>query len=962
VIDRRRWARIDELLDAALDRPAQERRPFLRSACGGDDALFREALRLLDLAETDDGALRPGAAAPGLWDEAPGEGAGDESPELPPGTPVGPYRVVGLLGRGGMGAVYEAEDPKLGRHVALKVLPPELDTEERRRRFEKEARTLAALNHPGIVHVYSVEEQGGVRFIAMERVAGRTLAEMIGPGGLPLAELLDVAIPLADALAAAHAQGIVHRDLKPANVMVSEAGHVKVLDFGVAKRRAGPGSAEPVSATRDGLVVGTASYMSPEQAEGGEVDHRTDVFAFGVLLFQMSTGELPFRGGSAASVISAILRDTPPSVTDLRPRLPPELSRVVKRCLAKDKERRYQGLTEVRRELEALRLGLATGGSRAAGRRRARWLLAAAAGGLVLAAGVGFVRLRPVPAPPLAGTFTVATTDPGPEFFPSLSPDGELLAYAGRESGRWDVYLLRVGGQRPIDLTREWKSDDVQPAFSPDGQKIAFRSSRDGGGIFVMGATGESPHRVSDAGWNPTWSPDGREIAFATQPVFDSPYDRPTSSELLAVSVESGSVRRIAEGDAVQPAWSPHGHRVAYWGLVKGGSRRDLWTVPAEGGPPVPVTEDEAVDWSPAWSPDGRYLYFSSDRGGSMNLWRIAVDERSGRVLGQPEPVTTPAAFAHHASFSRDGERLAYVSTTVEQELQRVPFDPATARVTGEPVPLARDMRRLDFAHVSPDGEWIVYTQTDPQEDLVLSRADGSERRALTTDAYRDRRPRFAPDGKRIAFYSNRGGSYEIWSVARDGSDLRQLTRDPQRRNARYPIWSPDGTRILLSRPGVTGVIVPASGDLAAPPLEELPAFSPGGDSFVPLDWSADGRSIAGMRVSPAGERAGIAVYDLERRSYESLLDFGAWPEWLPDGRRLVFEAPSPAVADEAPDYPRGESLFVVDRATRKVREVLTVPEVALDYPAPSPDGTWIVFVRTTLKADVWMFTSNSRR
>ncbi|HEX9189136.1 MAG TPA: protein kinase, partial [Vicinamibacteria bacterium] len=833
MIDRARWARLDELLDAALDRPAVERRAFLRSACGSDDGLLREALQLLDLAEADDGVLSPGALSADPWDdEAAPSGERGGVPELPSGAAVGPYRVVGLLGRGGMGAVYEAEDPKLGRHVALKVLPPELDTEERRRRFENEARTLAALNHPGIVHVYSIEESGGVRFIAMERVLGRTLAETIGPGGLPLERVLDVAVPLTEALAAAHAQGVVHRDLKPANVMVGEDGHVKVLDFGVAKRSLGSAGQGKSSATIEGFVVGTASYMSPEQAAGGRVDHRSDVFALGVVLFQMSTGELPFRGGSAASVISSVLLDTPPTVTDIRPRLPPALSRVVKRCLAKDPDRRYQSMAEVRRELEALRDGLAKGGASAVGSGRRRWLVAAAAAGVVLAAGLALLRWRPVFSPPLEGTFTRATTGPGPEFFPSLSPDGRFLAYAGRGGDFWNVYLQDVGGQRPVNLTREWRSDDVQPAFSPDGNTIAFRSSRDSGGLFVMGITGEFVRRIADRGWNPAWSPDGREIAFATQPVFESPYDRPTTSALRAVRLQDGRVRTISEGDAVQPAWSPHGHRLAYWGLVEGGSRRDLWTVPAQGGPSVPVTEDEAVDWSPTWSPDGRYLYFSSDRGGSMNLWRVAIEERSGHVQGAPERVTTPADFAHHACFSRDGRRLAYVSTSIEQELQRVPFDPDAGRVTGAPQPLARDLRRLSFPHVSPDGEWVVYSQTEPQEDLLLSRLDGSERRPLTSDAYRDRRPRFSPDGTRIAFYSNRGGNYEVWSVARDGSDLRPLTRDPERRNARYPVWSPDGERLLFSRPGATGLIVATSGDPESSPFAELPPFSRDGDSF----------------------------------------------------------------------------------------------------------------------------------
>ncbi len=954
MIDHERWARLDQLLDQALERPASERRPFLRSECGDDAALRAEALRLLELAESDDGELRPGALTAGPWDETLG-GDGVEPAQLPPGSVVGPYRVLGLLGRGGMGYVYEAEDPKLGRHVALKVLPAELDSEERRRRFEREARTLAAIQHPGIVHVYSIEESDGVRYIAMERVYGRTLGEKIGERGLPLGELLDVAIPLADALAAAHARGVIHRDLKPANVMVTDDGHVKVLDFGVAKRSGTDESA----ASRAGIVVGTVAYMSPEQAAGREVDQRTDLFALGILLFRMSTGELPFRGGSAASMIQSLLHDTPPTVTDLQPGLPSGLSRIVRRCLAKDKERRYQTALEVKADLEDLRRELApdSGGLRAARARRRIASFAAAALALVGAV-VALLRLESSTAPPLEGTFAPATSEPGREFFPSLSPDGRRLAYAGRDRGHWDVYVRGSAGEGARNLTADWQGDDVQPAFSPDGRRIAFRSSRAGGGLFVMDAAGGEARRVLDRGWNPSWSPDGREIAFATQPVFDSPYDRPASSELWSVSVEDGRVRRITAEDALQPAWSPHGYRLAYWGLAKGSARRDLWTVPAGGGDAVPVTEDEAVDWSPAWSPDGRYLYFSSDRGGSMNLWRVALDERTGRVRGEPERVTTPAAFAHHASFAREAGTLAYVSTSVEQELQSVAFDPRAARPLGEPQPLARDLRRPSVPEISRDGKWLVYTQAEPQEDLLVSRLDGSERRALTNDAYRDRRPRFSPDGQRIAFYSDRSGNYEVWTVAREGGDLRQHTRDPRRRNARHPTWSPDGSRIFFSRTGTTGEIIAAEREVDAPPLLTLPPYVDPAFSFAGVDWSPDAGRIAGTLVSGSGERVGIAVYDLGLGRFTQLTDFGMFPKWMSDSRRLVFAGPAASEFAADRDYPRGESLFVVDSVTRQVDEVLSQPEAALGYPGLSSDDRWLVYVRTLVRADVWTLTS----
>ena len=964
--DPARWTQVDALFDEALGRPSNEREAWLREACGHDEALFQKIRRLLDLASSDD-ALLPaegGMAAP-LWEDLLGKGfeAARDSDDLPPGREVGPYRIVSLLGRGGMGAVYEAEDPRLGRRVALKVLPPELSPSDRSRRLEREARALAALDHPSIVHVYSIEESGDLRFIAMERVKGQSLQGLIPGEGLPLARLLEIAIPLTDALAYAHAGGIIHRDVKPANVMVTHEGQVKVLDFGLAKSGPGAGAAPDPSMTltREGHVVGTVSHMSPEQAENRKVDHRTDIFALGVTLFEMSTGRLPFTGKSAASVMSAIIRDTPPSVTDLNPRMPAELARVVRRCLAKDVDRRYQSALDVRNDLEELQLQLNSGELRASKRRRP-WPILGAVGVLAMVALAAATLIRSLePAavpPPLDGTFTALTSAPGLELFPSLSSDGRFLAFTGRVNGRWSIYLQRVEGQRPINLTGESGAEDVQPAFSPDGELIAFRSSRDGGGLFLMGATGELERRLTDFGWNPTWSPDGGEIAFATKPIFDTPYDRPSRSELWAVGLEGGQPRRVGGADAVQPSWSPHGHRIAYWGLVEGGSRRDIWTIPTRGGDPRPVTEDEALDWSPAWSPDGGHLYFSSDRDGSMNLWRVAIDEVSGEVRGEPERVTAPTAFAHQPTFSADGRRMAYVSSLLEQRLLRIRFDAASGRPLGEPETVADDLRRVGFSHVSPDGELVVFSRTHPQEDLLLSRVDGTGRRQLTDDPYRDRRPRFSPDGQRIAFYSNRGGHYEIWTIDRDGTHLRQLTEGPSQGNARYPMWSPDGKRLLYSREGVTGEIVSAAAEPGSPTQRTLPDFDPAGSTFVPVDWSPDGRLVAGMLRTPADERSGITLFDLEQGAYVELTDFGQLPEWTADGRALIFQGRLPQASVHR-EYPRDEGLLLVDIATRQTRELLKRPGATLMYPSVSPDGHWVFFVEATTRADIWMLEAD---
>lgn len=573
-------------------------------------------------------------------------------------------------------------------------------------------------------------------------------------------------------------------------------------------------------------------------------------------------------------------------------------------------------------------------------------------GVIALVAGLGYWLLRPIRQTVNTGpagnlTFTQLTYQSGPEFFPSLSPDGKSLAYAGRSAGNWDIYLQRVGGSNPLNLTKDSPADDSQPAFSPDGERIAFRSERDGGGIYLMGATGESITRISDFGYSPSWSPDGGQILVGTEKT-PQPSTRPTKSQLWKIDVKSGERRMISEGDALQPHYSPHQQRIVYWSRPsKAGQREDIWTIPAEGGEAVRVTSGSTIDVNPVWSPDGKYLYFSSSRGGSMNIWRVPVDEKSGATAGEPEAVTTigAASSALQLSLSRDGRRLAYIAQEDIRNLRKVAFDPSAGKPGGEPQWITRGSLQLWFPDPSPDGEWLTACSRGQQRHIYLIRTDGTELRDLTDDNFRhDGWPRWSPDGKRIAFTSRRTGDYEVWVINRDGSGMRQVTDSE---GGHYSPWSPDGSTIAYSTHVSKNdcVIVRPDKSWDGQQLTYLPALSDATLSFEGWAWSSDGKKLAGIKHLPNGLHSGIGVYDPAFGNYDWFTDFGDWPVWLNDNRRLLFVSQG--------------KIFLFDTATRKYEPVLTVTDQDVDIGSPSlsPDNKTLYFTFVAAEADIWLMT-----
>jgi Tol biopolymer transport system component/serine/threonine protein kinase len=790
-----RWKQVDNLLQSVLERPPEEREAFLRQACAGDEALESEVLSLLRSQQQAGSFLESPAMEVAARELAFQESkCTPETADSLAGQTISHYRVFEKLGEGGMGVVWKARDTRLGRFVALKILPAaKMSDPERKRRFVQEARTASALNHPNIITIYDIDQADGTDFIAMEFVPGKTLDRLIPRKGLRLNEALQYATQVADALVAAHAAGIVHRDLKPGNIMVNESGGVKVLDFGLAKlTERGPATEFPRAGTicegpktDDGMIVGTVSYMSPEQAEGKPASERSDVFSFGVVLYEMLAGRRPFPGDSAAAIMAAVLRDNPPPLEGV----PAELTALVSHCLRKDAACRFQSMADVKIALEELKEAPNAIPATPPARRRG-WRMWLAASALLALAAAGWYRFGGSSS--LAPMMKVVplTSDPGIETWPSFSPDGNQVAFTwnGKLQNNFDIYVKLVSGGDPLRVTQD-PAADCCPAWSPDGGQVAFLRR---GFAYLVSPLGGPERKFTQASFV-AWFPDGKSLL-----IVDRPASQPRSA-LYLVSLATTERRQLTfpppdRGSDAFGAFSPDGKNLAFV-RQRGHEGNDIYVQPLARGAPNGAawrltSDGSARIFGLAWIGDSREIVFSSERGGRRSLWRIAAAPGAEpRRLPGTEDASYPAiARGPHV-------RLAY---------QRAVTD--------------RNIWRMELA---APGE-----KASPPTPVLNSTED-------------DFAPQFSPDGKQIVFVSERSGSAEIWVSDWQGSNLKQLTSfgGP---HAGVPRWSPDGRRITFS--GATGdnmdifVINVEGGGLRR--LTTEPSFD------ARSSWSRDGRWI----------------------------------------------------------------------------------------------------------------------
>ena len=735
-------------------------------------------------------------------------------PRLTPGSSVGPYRIERLLDAGAMGEVYRARDTALGRDVAIKIIPRHFTADPgRRARFEQEARLLAALNHPNIGAIYGLEDADGVRALVLELVDGETLEQKIrhgsGPSatshqpsaishqpsrGLPIAEALAIARQIAEALDAAHEKGIVHRDLKPANVKVTAGGVVKVLDFGLAKAATGEfqSPTATVSGTQEGTILGTAAYMSPEQARGQIVDKRTDIWAFACVLYEMLTGQMAFPGETVSHTIVAIL-EREPDLAALPATTPPIIARLLQRGLEKDPRRRLRDIADARADLdEALEGGTAVLGRPPVVGARSRWswwpavILLALASAL---AGWSLRRLTPALENPLANAiFTRLTNLAGDEVEAALSPDGKFAAFLSDREGSLDVWLTQVGSGRSSNLTRESHMPGLRPVrnagFSGDGSEIWFGGAPVGRMRIMPMMGGPSRPFLVDRAVEVVWSPDGTRMVYHT----DAPGDPMFVADRTGAGAKQIFVDPIVGVHCHHQVWSPDGRWIYFARGLQDTRQMDLWRMTASGERLERLTYHNAYVGFPTPISDRTVLYIAQDHDGSGPwLWALDTNSRATRRVAYGiERYLSMAGSADH-------RRLVASVANPSASLWSIPILDRPAE-DGDAQPMALPTVRALAPRFA--GRSLFYLSSQGTGDGLWRFEDGKAVEILKgSDEALFEPPAVSADGRQVAVVLRRDGKRRLHVLSADGGDLQSLaeTIDIQK----SVCWSPDGTWII---------------------------------------------------------------------------------------------------------------------------------------------------------------------
>ncbi len=839
------------------------------------------------------------------------------------GTKLGPYEILTPLGVGGMGEVYKARDKRLNRVVAIKVLRSDcVPDASRAERFAQEAKSASALNHPNIVSIHDVFRHEDVDCLVMEYISGATLQALIPRGGMHWKEAVRIAVQVADGLRRAHSVGIIHRDIKPSNIMAPDGGPVKILDFGLATLSASAvlngydATLTTGPLTKEGVVFGTLSYMSPEQIQGKPVDARSDIFSFGSTLYEMLTGRSPFKEDSAAGTLAAILHNDPPPLATAD--IPQPLLRVLSRCLQKKPEDRWQDIGDVKQLLEDVvkdseaPAGAQSAPGLSAGSRTWQFLWPAIAAACAVAALLVYFipQLRHGSSASLRADNDAVlhplTSDGGLTAYPAISRDGKFVAFASDRSreNNLDIWIQQIGGSEPIRLTSD-PADETDPDFSPDGSVIAFRSEKDGGGIYTVPALGGSPVLLAPLGHNPRFSPDGGWIAYS---VGGAATSNPGSAGVFIISARGGVPRAIHPemATATNPVWSPGSDRLLVLGRQDGkrpaGEQLDWWILPIEGGTPqrtgvfarlraqnllqAQFPHDFPIPWY--WRKEGgdQILFDASSTWGQTdNLWEIGLTS-----TGPAQRVTLGPGLQRHATWSADGRRMAFAAEEWNFSVWLQPLDSATGASRGAPTRLSDEVSEELTPSISWDGTRIAYERHGPDHWSLLIRNRASDRELkLLSSQYWLLTARLSGDGRQI-LYTDFDHS-DLISIPSAGGIAETLCGGCGTTMGA----STDGREILYEPPENEDVLMydtarRSTVELALRPSPDLilsgSRFSPDG-KWVAFHALRNATNTAQIWIAPIGgvlpvpQSEWIAVTDGSKLERD--------PAWSADGRFLYF-------------------------------------------------------------------------
>ena len=854
------------------------------------------------------------------------------------------YSIERELGAGGMATVYLARDLKHDRNVAIKVLRPELAAALGEERFLREITTTAGLRHPNILPLYDSGSAGGALYYVMPFVVGETLDDRLRrERRLPLHDALAIVREVADALGAAHAQGVVHRDIKPANLLL-ESGHAVVADFGIASAVQMAGGTK---LTQAGMAVGTPVYMSPEQAAGGQqIDGRSDLYSLGCVLFELLVGEPPFNGPSAPSVLAQHLSTPAPALSSRAPGIPAPVAAIVSRLLAKEPDERYADARQLINAIDGALTPATTAAylaaQRSAGRRS---LLIPALIAILVLGGWALTRWwSGIDAAP-AVTLRQLTSSVEVEEYPALSPDGARLLFSRDLGGIRQLFLVNIADGSERRVTRD-SSDAIQPVWTPGGDAVVFVRARkpntrlqpgdvfgefSGGDIWRLTLASGAATRLVEEAATPSVAPDGR-LAFdaargGTRRIWVADSEGRNAQELSVDSSEA-----VAHS---APRWSPDGRWIVFQRHEH--TRFDIGVIDVASHRTSQVTNDAYADLQPAWDPSGRAIWFTSNRAGGYNIWRIPVTRRGARG-GPPVQITTGAGEDVELSVPSAGGRMAFSVLRLNADLWRLPVGPKDGRPTGTPELVVATTREESRGDWSPDSRRIAFNsdRSGEMNIWVHTLADSSDRQ-VTRGPGGDYQPRWSPDGGHVAFFSARAGNADIWSVDVATGQLTQLTTSPWLDI--NPAYSPDGSAIAFQsdRGGRIEVWT-----MKADGTDQRQLSQNGAGVLHFLVWSKDGKYLyfrdGNATASPGRIEVATGIVT---------------PVGIHGGSHLSFNPDDTLLADVS-----GHTVLWISPLGGTPYESFHFddPDIRVDYPVWSPDGRWILFDRLKPEGgDIWL-------